>query len=154
LDDVYFMGLALAEAEQGYLELEVPVGAVLVDEHEEILAAAHNSPIAMQDPTAHAEILALRQGAHKLGNYRLSGTTMYVTLEPCVMCLGAMLQARIARLVFAAPDPKSGAAGSVVDLTNVSTFNHYIDVVDGVLADECGSLLRRFFRERRHALKV
>ncbi len=148
------MGLALAEAEQGYLELEVPVGAVLVDEHEEILAAAHNSPIAMQDPTAHAEILALRQGAHKLGNYRLSGTTMYVTLEPCVMCLGAMLQARIARLVFAAPDPKSGAAGSVVDLTNVSTFNHYIDVVDGVLADECGSLLRRFFRERRHALKV
>jgi tRNA(adenine34) deaminase len=154
LDHVYFMGLALAEAEQGYLELEVPVGAVLVDEHEKILAAAHNSPIAMQDPTAHAEILALRQGARKRGNYRLPGTTMYVTLEPCVMCVGAMLQARIARLVFAAPDPKSGAAGSVLDLTNVSVFNHYIEVVDGVLADESGSLLRRFFRERRHTLKV
>lgn len=154
LDHAYFMGLALAEANKGYLAEEVPVGAVLVDERGRVLAAAHNSPIGRQDPTAHAEVLVLRQGAHQVGNYRLPGATLYATLEPCVMCVGAMLQARIARLVFGASDPKSGAAGSVVDLTNVPAFNHYIAVIEGVLAEECGSLLRRFFRERRRASRV
>ena len=154
LDHAYFMGLALAEAHKGYLEQEVPVGAVLLDELGKVLASAHNSPIGRQDPTAHAEILVLREGARRRGNYRLPGATLYVTLEPCAMCLGAMLQARIARLVFGASDPKSGAAGSVVDLTNVSAFNHYIVVVNGVLAEDCGSLLRRFFRERRRASRV
>lgn len=154
LEHAYFMALALAEAHKGCLEREVPVGAVLVDARGQVLAAAHNSPVGRQDPTAHAEILVLRQGARQLGNYRLPNTTLYVTLEPCAMCLGAMLQARIARLVFGASDPKSGAAGSVVDLTNVIAFNHYIEVVDGVLADDCGLLLKRFFGERRRAARI
>ena len=150
LDHDYFMGLALQEAQRGYYLLqEVPVGAVLTDGHGKVLGRACNLPISSHDPTAHAEILALRQASTTLKNYRLPGTILYVTLEPCAMCLGAMLQARIEKLVFGAADPKSGAARSVVDLTNVSSFNHYIEVVDGVRAEECADLLRRFFRERR-----
>ncbi|MGA7876943.1 MAG: tRNA adenosine(34) deaminase TadA [Desulfoferrobacter sp.] len=148
-DHDYFMGLALREARRGYMQLEVPVGAVIIDGHGTMLGKACNSPIRMHDPTAHAEILALRQASRKLKNYRLPGTILYVTLEPCAMCLGAMLLARIEKLVFGAADPKSGAAKSVVDLTNVSGFNHYIEVVDGVRAGECADLLRRFFKQRR-----
>lgn len=149
LDHDYFMGLALQEAQRGYLQQEVPVGAILTDGHGQVLGRACNLPISTYDPTAHAEILALRQASATLKNYRLPGTILYVTLEPCAMCLGAMLQARVAQLVFGATDPKSGAARSVVDLTNVSSFNHYIEVVYGVRAEECAALLRRFFKERR-----
>jgi tRNA(adenine34) deaminase len=145
----HFMGLALEEALKAYERSEVPVGAVLVSSEGEILASAHNSPISLCDPTAHAEILALRQAALRMENYRLPGVTAYVTLEPCSMCVGAMLQARIGTLVIGALDPRSGAAGSVVDLTRVPIFNHNIQVVSGILSDDCADLLRRFFRERR-----
>jgi tRNA(adenine34) deaminase len=149
MDHDYFMGIALEEALAAREESEVPVGAVLAGVGGEVLSRAHNRPIALSDPTAHAEILALRMAAGALGNYRLPGSFLYVTLEPCAMCVGAMLQARVRTLVFGAPDPKSGAAGSVVDLTKVGTFNHYIEVIGGVRATECSELLRKFFRDRR-----
>jgi tRNA(adenine34) deaminase len=125
------------------------VGAVLVDGSGAELARAANAPIASHDPTAHAEIVALRTAGAKLRNYRLPGTTLYVTLEPCVMCVGALIHARVARLVFAALDPKTGACGSVFDLAAARELNHRIEVTRGVLADESGGLLRRFFAERR-----
>jgi tRNA(adenine34) deaminase len=145
----HFMGLALIEARKAYARQEVPVGAVLINADGDVLATAHNAPIAMHDPTAHAEILVLRKASAAAGNYRLPGTIMYVTLEPCAMCIGAMLQARIKTLFFGATDSKSGAASSVVDLTNVPEFNHYIEVVNGVRAQECADLLRQFFKQRR-----
>ncbi|NLI82154.1 MAG: tRNA adenosine(34) deaminase TadA [Deltaproteobacteria bacterium] len=148
-DPHHYMGLALEEAARGYAQGEVPVGAVVVDTNGRVLSRAYNAPIACNDPTAHAEILAIRQAASELGNYRLTGSTLYVTLEPCPMCLGAMLHARLSKLVFGAPDPKWGAAGGVVDLTRVSGFNHYIVVIGGVRVEECAEILRRFFRERR-----
>ncbi|MGA2401325.1 MAG: tRNA adenosine(34) deaminase TadA [Syntrophobacteraceae bacterium] len=148
LDD-FFMGLAIEEAEKGYSQAEVPVGAVVVGPDGEILSRAHNKPIISNDPTAHAEILAIRSASIRVGNYRLPGTTVYVTLEPCAMCVGAMLNARVRRLVFGARDPRSGAAGSVLDLTGVACFNHQIDVTGGVLAQSCARVLRRFFKERR-----
>ncbi len=144
-----FMGFALEEALLAYQRFEVPVGAVLVGSEGNILARAHNSPISLSDPTAHAEILALRIASGSVKNYRLPGSVLYVTLEPCAMCVGAMLQARVRTLVFGAADMKSGAAGSVVDLTKVRSFNHYIDVIDGVRAAECSALLKKFFGERR-----
>jgi tRNA(adenine34) deaminase len=125
----------------------VPVGAVIVHGGEEI-AAGYNAPIAGSDPTAHAEIIAVRRAASALGNYRLSGTTLYVTLEPCVMCVGALLQARVARVVFAAVDPKAGALGSVFDL-NTGVLNHRLSVSGGVLAEQSVALLQDFFRQRR-----
>jgi tRNA(adenine34) deaminase len=145
----HLMGLALQEARAAYGKGEIPVGAVLVTGEGTVLSRAHNSPIALSDPTAHAEILALRQAASALGNYRLPGSTLYVTLEPCAMCMGAILQARVRKLVFGAADPKSGAAGSVVDLTKPALFNHYVEVVQGVRAQECAKLLKSFFEERR-----
>ena len=145
----YLMGLAIEEAGRAYDLGEVPVGAVLAGPSGEVLARGHNRPIRSADPTAHAEVLVLRLAARGAGNYRLPGTVLYVTLEPCVMCVGAMLHARVETLVFGAPDPKTGAAGSVVDLTSVPAFNHYIKIIGGVRADECADLLRRFFRERR-----
>lgn len=150
---VHFMGLAVEEARKAYARLEVPIGAVLVDGNGEVLSRAHNAPISLRDPTAHAEISAIRQAAARMNNYRLPGTSLYVTLEPCAMCLGAMLQARVRTLVYGASDSKAGAAGSVVDLTNVPLFNHSIEVVEGVLEDECAELLRRFFNERRQEKK-
>jgi tRNA(adenine34) deaminase len=147
--DDYFMGLALEEAERGYLRAEVPVGAVLIDADGQILAKAHNMPITWNDPTAHAEILAIRNASARAGNYRLPETVMYVTLEPCAMCVGAMLHSRMKRLVFGARDPRGGAAGSVVDLTGIARLNHRIEVTGGVLAVECAEILRRFFKERR-----
>jgi tRNA(adenine34) deaminase len=128
---------------------EVPVGAVLVDASGEVLARAANAPIASHDPTAHAEIVALRAAGQSLLNYRFPGCTLYVTLEPCAMCVGALVHARIARLVFAAADPKTGACGSVLDLTAGPGFNHRVAVTRGVLQEDSAELLRRFFAERR-----
>ena len=147
--DDFFMGLAIEEAEKGCRLAEVPVGAVLVDADGQILATAHNMPVTSNDPTAHAEILAIRNASARVGNYRLPETVLYVTLEPCAMCIGAMLHARVKRLVFGARDPRCGAAGSVLDLTGVGCFNHRIDVTGGVRAEKCAEILRTFFKERR-----
>ncbi len=147
--DHFLMGLALEEARKAFETAEVPVGAVLVDTAGQVLGRAHNMPVSSRDPTAHAEILAIRAASAAAGNYRLPETELFVTLEPCVMCVGAMLHARVRRLVFGAPDPKSGAAGSVVDLTKVSLFNHYIEVSGGIRSGECSEILREFFRLRR-----
>ncbi len=142
------MGRALELAREARALGEVPVGAVLTYRGRR-LAEARNQPIAARDPTAHAEIVALRRAARLLDNYRLPETTLYVTLEPCPMCAGALIHARIARLVFGALDPRTGAAGSVFDLLNDPRHNHRITCLGGVLAQPCGELLRAFFRERR-----
>jgi tRNA(adenine34) deaminase len=148
-----FMEVALEEAREAYVRAEVPVGAVLVGDQGEILSRGYNAPIARCDPTAHAEILVLREAAGTSRNYRLPGTTLYVTLEPCAMCFGAMVQARIRTVVFGASDLKAGVLGGAVDLTKVSAFNHYIEVIGGVLAEFSSGLLTRFFQERRQAQK-
>ena len=147
--DRRYMEHALALALHAEAEGEVPVGAVLVGE-DRILAEGWNRPVGTSDPTAHAEIQALREAGRSLGNYRLPGTTMYVTLEPCVMCAGALIHARVARVVYGAADPKGGAAGSVFDLLpSDRRFNHRVECTGGVLADECAERLRGFFRDRR-----
>lgn len=143
------MGLSLEEADRGAQCGEVPVGAVLVGRDGTVWARAHNLTVAQRDPTAHAEILTLRRAAAVLRNHRLPGMVLYVTLEPCPMCVGALIQARVDFLVFGAADPKSGAAGSVVDLTKPGCFPHSIRVLGGVRADECAQRLARFFEERR-----
>ena len=148
-----FMAVALQEAGEAYARAEVPVGAVLVGDRGEILSRGYNAPIARCDPSAHAEMVVLREAAKSCRNYRLPGTTLYVTLEPCAMCFGAMIQARIRTLVFGASDPKAGVLGGVVDLTKVSAFNHYIEVIGGILAESCSGLLTRFFQERRRQQK-
>ncbi|MHB8667014.1 MAG: tRNA adenosine(34) deaminase TadA [Burkholderiales bacterium] len=147
-DDRTFMSAALEQARRAQLAGEVPVGAVLVRAGE-IVGAGFNAPISRHDPSAHAEIRALRDAATKLGNYRLPGCTLYVTLEPCAMCVGAMLHARIARLVYGAADPKTGACGSVIDLFSEPRLNHHATVTAGVMAEECGALLREFFAGKR-----
>lgn len=146
--DDELMREALAMAQQARLANEVPVGAVVVS-NGEIIGRGFNAPISKNDPSAHAEIQALRDAATRIGNYRLADCTLYVTLEPCPMCAGAILQARITRLIYGAADPKAGACGSVVNLFQESRLNHHTQVVGGVLADECGEKLRRFFAERR-----
>jgi tRNA(adenine34) deaminase len=148
------MRLALAQAVQAKELGEVPVGAVLLDADGQILASGFNRTIVDHDPTAHAEIVALRAAARAAHNYRLPGATLYVTLEPCAMCLGAMLHARVGRIVFAATDPKTGACGGVVNLLEHATLNHQTTAVAGVLADECGQYLRDFFRDRRGKPKL
>ncbi len=147
-DDAHFMRLALAEARDAGDAGEVPVGAVVVKDGR-VIATGRNAPIDGHDPTAHAEIVALRAAARALGNYRLDGCSLYVTLEPCAMCSGAMLHARLARVVFGAADPKTGAAGSVLDLFGHAQINHQTEVRGGVLAEEGAGLLRGFFKERR-----
>ncbi|OAE60727.1 tRNA-specific adenosine deaminase [Achromobacter insolitus] len=147
--DVSFMERALEQARAAYDIGEVPVGALVVSAQGDILGRGYNRTIIDHDPTAHAEIVALRSAALALENYRLPGITVYVTLEPCVMCIGAMLHARLARVVFGAYDPKTGACGSVLDIGSVPKLNHHTSVTGGVLAEPCGDLLRRFFRERR-----
>ena len=147
--DIEWMQQALAQAEQAQQLGEVPVGAVLVDAQGQLLATGFNRTIIDHDPTAHAEIVALRAGAKQVQNYRLPGASLYVTLEPCAMCLGAMLHARLARVVFGAPDPKTGVCGSVLNLALEKQLNHHTQVEGGVLAQECGDTLRQFFKERR-----
>jgi tRNA(adenine34) deaminase len=145
--DIAWMQLALVQAAQAQQLGEVPVGAVLVDAQGELLATGFNRTIIDHDPTAHAEIVALRAGAQQVQNYRLPGASLYVTLEPCAMCLGAMLHARLSRVVFGAPDPKTGACGSVLNLALEKQLNHHTQVEGGVLAQECGDTLRQFFKE-------
>ncbi len=142
------MRAALALAREAATLDEVPVGAVVVVDGD-IVGGGFNQPISRSDPTAHAEVIALRAAAARLGNYRLPGATLYVTLEPCVMCAGAIMHARIGRIVFGARDPKTGAAGSVIDLFSEARLNHHADIEGGVLADECGALLSGFFATRR-----
>ena len=147
--DSYYIGLALEAAREGLAAGEVPVGAVLVDEVGEVLARAFNRPIGLNDPTAHAEILVLREGARLRGNYRLPGLSLYVTIEPCIMCLGAMLAARVRRLVFGAPDPKGGACVSLFRLFEAARLNHRLEVTGGVREAECRELVQEFFKARR-----
>jgi tRNA(adenine34) deaminase len=146
--DEEYMAEALALAREAGEAGEVPVGAVVVKDGE-IIGRGFNQPVSAHDPTAHAEIRAMREAADRLGNYRLVGCDLYVTLEPCAMCAGAMMHARIRRVVFGAADPKTGACGSVVDLFAERRLNHHAEVHGGVLAPDCGALLSAFFAERR-----
>lgn len=149
MDHNHFMRQAISEAQQAAREDEVPVGAVLVDQGGAVLAKAHNQTITLCDPTAHAEILALRSASQAVKNYRLLNTVLYVTIEPCVMCMGALLHARVSKLVYGAKDPKWGAAGSCYDLATDPRFNHVIDVQGGVLENECRELIQAFFQHKR-----
>jgi tRNA(adenine34) deaminase len=144
-----FMGMALEEAMRARAIEEVPVGAVLVDASGQVLATAHNETITRCDPTAHAEILALRGAAGRIGNYRLLATAIYVTVEPCVMCMGAIIHARVGRVIYGAPDPKWGALGSIYDFAGDNRFNHRPEIVSGVCADRCRQLMVDFFACRR-----
>jgi tRNA(adenine34) deaminase len=155
MDDIDYLRAAIAEAHAAEQSGEVPIGAVIVHK-DEIIARGQNRVLRDHDPTAHAEIVALRQAGRSLENYRLvdkeggdEGCTLYVTLEPCAMCAGAILHARMARLVYAASDPKAGACGSVLSVLNHPQLNHKVEVVSGLLAEECGALLTKFFRARR-----
>ena len=150
LADEAFMRAALEQAQRAWDQGEVPVGAVVVKDGV-VIARGYNQPIGKHDPTAHAEIVALRAAAEVLGNYRLPGCELYVTLEPCVMCSGAMMHARLARIVYGAPDPKTGACGSVVNLFEQEQLNHHAQTVGGVLAEDCAGLLKSFFAARRAA---
>ena len=150
MDDSNFMRLALSQAHNAWALGEVPVGALVVKDGE-IIATGFNQPIGTSDPTAHAEIMALRAAASILGNYRLPGCELYVTLEPCAMCAGALMHARLARVVFGASDPKTGACGSILNLFQEEMLNHHTELVGGVMSAECGELLRGFFAMRRQA---
>lgn len=147
--DEDYLRRALELARTAESQGEIPVGAVIADESGVVIAEAANGPIALNDPTAHAEVLALRQAGTARRNYRLPGCTIYVTLEPCAMCAGALVHARMARLVFAATDPKSGACGGAIDLTGAPSMNHRLEVDSGLLAEESAALLRAFFQRRR-----
>ena len=146
--DEPFMNIALAEAKKAEAYGEVPVGAVIVVEGA-VIARAFNRSISLNDPTAHAEIAALREACRSVGNYRLSGATMYCTVEPCMMCAGAMIHARLSRLVFGTPDPKAGSAGSIYNVLTDPRLNHRVEVVSGIREEECAALLRDFFARRR-----
>ena len=145
-----FMELALNEAKKAGQIGEVPVGAILVSKNGEILSAAHNQTIKLADPTAHAEILTLRKAALEINNYRLLNTTLYVTVEPCIMCMGAIVHARISRVVFGAPDPKWGAAGSLYNFAADDRLNHRVDIITGVCAEDCRRLMQDFFLSKRN----
>jgi tRNA(adenine34) deaminase len=151
--DETYMQMALDLAQEAYRAEEVPVGAVLVKEGE-ILATGFNQREGSQDPTAHAELLAIRTAAEVLGSWRLTDTTLYVTLEPCAMCAGAIIQSRISRLVFGTWDPKAGACGSICDLTAETRFNHRVIVHSGIMAEDCRHLLQKFFQQLREAQPV
>ena len=151
--DDKFVRLALDEARLAYVKGEVPVGAVLTM-GEKVLAKAHNSPILMKDPSAHAEILTIRRAAKITGNYRLVGTTLYTTLEPCIMCAGAIVQARISRVVFGVSDPKNGGVVSLYRLLHDRRLNHTVEITEGVQGEACAEILSRFFREKRIAYFV
>jgi len=146
--DDYWMARALTLAEQGARRGEVPVGAILIRD-DEIIAEGWNQPIGLHDPSAHAEIMALRAGGEQLKNYRLTGTTLYVTLEPCLMCVGAIVHARVERLVYGAADPKGGAVASLMRGFEIEGLNHRVQSAGGVMAAECGEILKGFFKARR-----
>jgi tRNA(adenine34) deaminase len=151
--DIFFMQVAMAEAEIAKNLGEVPIGAVIVHDGE-IVGRGHNLRETSNDPTTHAEMVATRQAAEKIGHWRLLDTTLYVTLEPCVMCMGAMILARIPRLVYACRDPRAGAVGSIYDFSRDERFNHKVEVTEGVLDTECSQLLRGFFKELRAGKKI
>ena len=146
--DEHYMDLALAEAKKAGMTGEVPVGAIIISAGH-VIGRGFNQPISGNDPTAHAEIVALRDAARGVRNYRLLNATMYSTVEPCVMCAGAMIHARIVRLVYGAPDPKAGAAGSIYNILTDPRLNHRVEVVSGIREDECAAILREFFAGRR-----
>ena len=145
----YFMQLALDQARLAQGMDEVPVGAVLIDASRRILAVAHNETITRNDPSAHAEILALRRAAQLIKNYRLLASTLYVTVEPCIMCMGAIVHARVGQVVFGAPDPKWGAGGSLYDFAQDHRLNHQPEIITGICADQCRLLMRGFFAQKR-----
>jgi tRNA(adenine34) deaminase len=147
-EDIEYMKLALAEAEKAYQEGEVPVGAVLVKEGQ-VIQKVHNLRERLKDPSAHAEILVLRAGAECFDSWRLSGTTLYVTKEPCIMCAGAIVHSRISRLVYGCKDPKAGGVDSLYNILSDKRLNHQVEVTSGILEEDCAELLKRFFRERR-----
>lgn len=149
MDDLHYMRQAIAQAQLAQAAGEVPVGAVITDTTGTIIGQGANAVIGLADPTAHAEIVALRQAALACGNYRLPNTTLYVTLEPCAMCLGAIFHARVARIVFGAYDPKTGACGSKLDLTAPDGINFHAQIQGGVMATDCGMLLSEFFKRKR-----
>ena len=149
LDLYHLMAQALLEAEKAYSKGEVPVGAVLADPEGHILSRAHNQPISLCDPTAHAEILAVRKACRISGNYRLSNCLLVTTIEPCLMCMGTAIHARVSKLVFGAHDVKGGAAGSLYDIPRDNRLNHRMEIISGVMADECRALMRSFFQVRR-----
>jgi len=153
LEDQQWMQHALKLAERSRDEGEVPVGAVIVKENQ-LIAEGWNQPIDKHDATAHAEIMAIRAAGKNLNNYRLPHTTLYVTLEPCTMCAGAMIHARVGRVVFGAPDPRTGTAGSAIDLFSQDYHNHQIEVLGGLMREECGQILKDFFKARRKNNKV
>ena len=153
MPDQHFMRLALERAQHAWTLGEVPVGAVVVKDGE-VIATGFNQPIGKHDPTAHAEVNALRAASAILGNYRLPGCELYVTLEPCAMCSGAMMHARLARVIYGALDPKTGVCGSVLDLFAQERLNHHTEVLGGVLADEASAMLKAFFAERRSAARA
>jgi len=146
---IEFMKKALNEAQKAGQKDEIPIGAVLVAENDELLSAAHNQTASRQDPTAHAEILALREAADKIGNYRLLNTALYVTVEPCPMCMGAIIHARVAQVIFGTRDPKWGAAGSLYNFAEDHRFNHRPEIIEGICADECRKLMQDFFSSKR-----
>jgi len=148
VSDVEFMQAALQQAQLAVVAAEAPIGAVLVAGGE-VVAAGHNRTLIDHDPSGHAEIVVLREGGKQIGNHRLVGTTLYVTLEPCAMCVGAIVQARIARLVFGAYDQKAGALGSAIDLSDSAAFNHRFEIQGGMLAEDCTEILQKFFAARR-----
>ena len=152
--DERLMREALRAARDAAARGEVPVGACVVSQDGELLAAAGNRTRSDCDPTAHAEVIALREAALKVGNYRLTGTTMYATVEPCAMCAGALVQARVRRLVYGAADPKAGAVESVFRVCDSGSLNHRMELTAGVLGDECRALMQKFFRERRRVLRA
>ncbi|AJR00431.1 MULTISPECIES: tRNA adenosine(34) deaminase TadA [Hafnia] len=153
LNDAYWMKQALALAQKAWEQGEVPVGAILVLD-DEVIGQGWNRPITRHDPTAHAEIMALQQGGQIVQNYRLLNATLYVTLEPCVMCAGAMVHSRIKRLVYGASDLKTGAAGSLLDVLRHPGMNHQIEITAGVMANECSEMLSQFFQQRREQKKA
>lgn len=148
MDDLHFMEMCLREAEKAFTEEEVPVGAIIVSPQKKVIARAHNLTIRSNRPTSHAEILAINMAADMLDNYRLIDCTLYVSMEPCIMCAGAMIEARVRRVVFGCYDEKRGALGSVIDV-NALPLNHKLEVQGGVLQEKCQAILQRFFKARR-----
>lgn len=147
-DDIFYMNFALAEARQARDSDEVPIGAVVVL-NDQIIGRGHNHPIGLNDPTAHAEIIALREAAKRIGNYRLMGANLYVTIEPCAMCAGAIVNSRIKRLIYGAKDMRSGAVDSVFNICTERSLNHQVEIISGISEVECRELMQSFFRDRR-----